>query len=114
VEKPEVPSTYGANIEKILYCVSKFLEAATALNFDTGDELFTNFRRIPLSTAKDDWDHVTQRIRHHFNEFGTALVSSPQSCINHTTKMALHATVSQQVHFGSCQWRCYAINLYAP
>jgi hypothetical protein len=46
MEKHEVPSTDGAIIEEILYCVRVFLEAATALDFDTGEELFANFLRI--------------------------------------------------------------------
>jgi hypothetical protein len=45
-EKHEVPSTDGASIEENLYCLREFPEVATALNFDTGYELFTNFCRI--------------------------------------------------------------------
>jgi hypothetical protein len=40
----------------------EFLEAATALSFNTGEELFTNFCSILRSTAEDDWDHVIQHI----------------------------------------------------
>jgi hypothetical protein len=34
----------------------KPLSIAIALNFDTGPELFDNFRRILRDAAKDDWD----------------------------------------------------------
>jgi hypothetical protein len=41
--------------------------------------------------------HGTTRFRHHFKAFGTYLGSSPKSDIGPTTKMEVHATVSQQV-----------------
>jgi hypothetical protein len=62
VEKRKVPSTDGGSIEEILYCLKEFQEAAAALNFDTGDELFTNFFRILKSCAKNDWDYIVMNI----------------------------------------------------
>jgi hypothetical protein len=64
-EKREVPSTDGTSIEEIIYCLKEFLEAAAAFDFDTGYELFTNFRRILGSSAKDDWDYIIQHIPNH-------------------------------------------------
>jgi hypothetical protein len=37
------PCTDGSSIEAILYCLREFLETATELNFDTGNELFNSF-----------------------------------------------------------------------
>jgi hypothetical protein len=58
IEKHETPATEGSSIEQILYCVREFLETAQELDYDTGQELFDNFRRILRSTVKDDWDIV--------------------------------------------------------
>jgi hypothetical protein len=40
----------------------EFLETVTALNFDTGDELFSNFHCTLQSAAKDDWDLIITNI----------------------------------------------------
>jgi hypothetical protein len=60
--KPEVPTMDGASIEEIIYCLREFHEASTALEFNTGDELFTNFRHTLQSAAKVDWDIVIKNI----------------------------------------------------
>jgi hypothetical protein len=44
--KRDIPSTDGVSIESVLYCIREYQELTQALNFDTGPELFNNFRRI--------------------------------------------------------------------
>jgi hypothetical protein len=61
-EKREVPCTYGASIEAILYCRREFLETAKELDFDTGNKFFNNFCRILRGAAKDDCNIVIMHI----------------------------------------------------
>jgi hypothetical protein len=60
--KRDIPTTDGTNIDEILYCLREFQETATTLNFDTGDELFSNFCCNLRSAAKDDWDLVMANV----------------------------------------------------
>jgi hypothetical protein len=52
----------GASIEELIHCLREFHEAAAALEFNTGDELFTNFHCTLQSAAKDYWDIVIKNI----------------------------------------------------
>jgi hypothetical protein len=52
----------GVSIEAVLYCICEFEELAKDLNFNTGNELFSNFCRILGGAAKDDWDTITNPI----------------------------------------------------
>jgi hypothetical protein len=56
--KREVPTMDGTSIEAVLYCIREFQEIADELNYNTGDELFNNFRSVLRGAAKDDWDSV--------------------------------------------------------
>jgi hypothetical protein len=47
------------SIEAALYCIREFQEITNELNYNTGDELFKNFRRILRGAAKDDWDSIS-------------------------------------------------------
>jgi hypothetical protein len=60
--KRGVPTMDGVSIKATLYCIREFQEEAISLNFDTGPELFDNFRRILRGAAKDDWDSVIATI----------------------------------------------------
>ena len=55
-EKMGTPIIDGRSIEANLYGLHEFRETAEELTFDTGDELFTYFRRILRGTINDDWD----------------------------------------------------------
>ena len=43
-KKLEVPIADGTSFEGVLYTIREFHEASIFLDFDTGDELFSNFR----------------------------------------------------------------------
>jgi hypothetical protein len=55
----------GSSIEAVLYCIHEFQETADELDYNTGAELFTNFRRVLRGAAKDDWDSVISNIPNH-------------------------------------------------
>lgn len=48
----------GTSMDAVLYCIQEFNEITDELNFDTGDDLFNNFRWVLCGAAKDDWDLV--------------------------------------------------------
>ena len=58
----ENPCTDRTSIEAVLYCLKEFLETADELKFDTGNELFNNFRCTLKGAAKDDWDVIIMDI----------------------------------------------------
>jgi hypothetical protein len=61
--KIEVPKCDGTNFEGVLVTIQEFNDAASALVYETGPELFYNFRLCLFGTARDDWEIVV--IRRH-------------------------------------------------
>jgi hypothetical protein len=53
--KCESPTCDGLSIEALFYCITEFKEACKGLNWDTGDELFTNFCLVLHGTAYEKW-----------------------------------------------------------
>ena len=60
--KRDVPTIDGTSMEAVLYCIKEFQETANELEYTTGGELFSSFRRILRGAAKDDWDIVISQI----------------------------------------------------
>jgi hypothetical protein len=56
--KRDVPAMEGSSMEAALYCIQEYIKILDELNFDTGDELFNNFRQILQGAAQDDWNLV--------------------------------------------------------
>jgi hypothetical protein len=51
--KCESPTCDGLIIEALFYCITEFKEACKGFNWDTGDELFTNFHLVLHGTAHE-------------------------------------------------------------
>ena len=63
--KRDAPTMDGTSIEAVLYCLREFNEISEELNYNTGQELFHNFRRVLKGAAKEDWDVIIAGIAHH-------------------------------------------------
>jgi hypothetical protein len=46
-----------------LYCIQEFQEAVDQLNFDTGDERFSNFSQVLRGAAEHNWDLVISNVQ---------------------------------------------------
>ena len=55
----EVAKSDGSSFEGLLHTIHEFTYASSQLSFDTGPELFTNFRLCLTGSAKDEWDNFT-------------------------------------------------------
>ena len=55
----EVAKSDGSSFEGLLHTIHEFTDASSQLSFDTGPELFTNFRLCLTGSAKDEWDNFT-------------------------------------------------------
>jgi hypothetical protein len=60
--KENVPKCDGASFECVLYVLKEFSEATRLLDYDTGAELFPNFRKILADHARDEWDTLIEAI----------------------------------------------------
>ncbi len=46
-----------------LYCIQEFQEAVDQLNFDTGNERFSNFSQVLRGAAEHNWDLVISNVQ---------------------------------------------------
>jgi hypothetical protein len=79
----------GTNFEGVLVTIQEFNDATLALVYETGPELFYNFRLCLLGTARDDWEIVVEDADETVEAFEECIATFKRTFMTSETKQTM-------------------------